>query len=270
MNRVTLMTAGLAENGKFTFRRKADAESPSCAARERSLTGAVLGPDRFAWRSSAQHTVPASSSLRVLASSYLNSVGHHFEMLSDVEAGQVADILCRLAELASGPALAEKSDAARAARCEQIKRYVDLHLSETDLTPVKVAKSLGISVRSLHLAFEPTGTSFAKHVMGRRLQECRTAIERPGTARSVTDVAFAWGFANLATFHRAFRREFGGAPGRRSRSHRPSEPTRPWIIAPRPNKQTASPSASRPRSDTFHTGGANGMQGLDDRERDPG
>jgi len=76
-----------------------------------------------------------------------------------------------------------------------------------------VAQALGISVRSLHLAFEPTGTSFVEHVMRRRLQECRAALERPTPGRSITDVAFAWGFANLTTFYRAFRREFGMAPG---------------------------------------------------------
>ncbi|MBV9250024.1 MAG: helix-turn-helix transcriptional regulator [Acetobacteraceae bacterium] len=59
----------------------------------------------------------------------------------------------------------------------------------------------------------PTGTSFAEHVTRRRLQECRSALERPTAARSITDVAFAWGFANLTTFYRAFRREFGMAPG---------------------------------------------------------
>ena len=62
-------------------------------------------------------------------------------------------------------------------------------------------------------SLEPTGTSFAEHVTRRRLQECRAALERPTAARSITDVAFAWGFANLTTFYRAFRREFGMAPG---------------------------------------------------------
>jgi AraC-like DNA-binding protein len=101
----------------------------------------------------------------------------------------------------------------RAARLESAKRFVDSHLDEMDLTPAKVAIALGISVRSLHLAFEPTGISFAEYVMKRRLQKCRAALVRPVAARSITDVAFAWGFANLTTFYRAFRREFGVAPG---------------------------------------------------------
>ena len=78
----------------------------------------------------------------------------------------------------------EQRDALRAARLEQIKRYVDQHLAEMDLTPAKVAQAVGVSLRSLHLAFEPTGTSFAEHVTRRRLQECRATLERSATARS--------------------------------------------------------------------------------------
>jgi AraC-like DNA-binding protein len=158
-------------------------------------------------------TLPADSSLKMLATSYLDSLGQRLDTLSDAEAGQAADVLCRLVGATCGTALPEQRDALRAARLEQIKRYVGLHLTEMDLAPATVAQGLGISVRSLHLAFEPTGTSFAEYVMRRRLQECRAALERSTAVRSITDVAFAWGFTNLTTFYRAFRREFGITPG---------------------------------------------------------
>jgi AraC-like DNA-binding protein len=67
-----------------------------------------------------------------------------------------------------------------------------------------VAAAMKISVRQLYLLFEPTGTSFAEHVLGRRLEECRAALESPsGRGRSVTDVAYAWGFNSLTTFYQA-------------------------------------------------------------------
>jgi len=31
--------------------------------------------------------------------------------------------------------------------------------------------------------------------------------------RTVAEIAFAWGFADLTTFYRAFRRAYGAAPG---------------------------------------------------------
>jgi AraC-like DNA-binding protein len=71
-----------------------------------------------------------------------------------------------------------------------------------------------ISVRQLHLLFEPTATSFAEHEPGRRLEECRAILESPSSrARSVTDIAYARGFNSLASFYRAFRQRFGVSPG---------------------------------------------------------
>jgi AraC-like DNA-binding protein len=92
--------------------------------------------------------------------------------------------------------------------------YIALHLPEPDLTPASVAAAMRISVRQLHLLFEPTGTSFAEHVLDRRLEECRAMLQGPsGRDRSVTEIAYAWGFNNLASFYRAFRRRFGVSPG---------------------------------------------------------
>jgi AraC-like DNA-binding protein len=68
---------------------------------------------------------------------------------------------------------------------------------------ISTAAALGISLRQLHMLFEPTGTSFARYVTQRRLQHCRAALTSPA-ARSVADIAFGWGFNSLATFYRAF------------------------------------------------------------------
>lgn len=57
----------------------------------------------------------------------------------------------------------------------------------------RVASALGVSERKLHLAFEPTGTSFAEFVRRRRLAECKAALASPVSAdRSVADIAFGW------------------------------------------------------------------------------
>jgi AraC-like DNA-binding protein len=103
-------------------------------------------------------------------------------------------------------------DAVRAGRLVAAKRHIECHLAEPDLSPATVAAAPHISVRTLHLLFEPTGTSFAHHVLRRRLEECRAAL-LAGPARAVTDIAFAWGFNNLSSFYRAFQAAFGMSPG---------------------------------------------------------
>jgi AraC-like DNA-binding protein len=104
----------------------------------------------------------------------------------------------------------------RAAQLAGIKRHIEQRLAEPDLTPASAAAALGISVRKLHLLFEPTGTTFARYVQRQRLLKCRDAVVRAtgatGGGRSVADIAFGWGFNSMATFYRAFANEFGAAP----------------------------------------------------------
>ena len=101
----------------------------------------------------------------------------------------------------------------RSARLEAAKQYINQHLAEPGLTPASTAAALGLSLRNLHLLFEPTGMTFAQYVMGRRLLQCRSALASPtGINRSVADIAFGWGFNSLATFYRAFQHHFGMPP----------------------------------------------------------
>ena len=99
-----------------------------------------------------------------------------------------------------------------AGRLVEARRYIDLHLADRELSPANVAASLSISVRALHLLFEPTGISFSRYVLRRRLEEGRAALLSNPT-RSVIDIAFAWGFSSLSAFYRAFQAAFGIAPG---------------------------------------------------------
>jgi AraC-like DNA-binding protein len=112
-----------------------------------------------------------------------------------------------------GAAAGEHKESIRAARLEEAKRYIGPHLADQELTPEKAAAALKMSVRQLHLLFEPSGTSFAEYVLKRRLEECRTAITNPIGDRSVTDIALGWGFNSLWTFNRNFRQAFGVTPG---------------------------------------------------------
>jgi AraC-like DNA-binding protein len=137
-------------------------------------------------------------------------------LLSPELGDAVLQNLCGLVALACGASEEghfSGGHSLRAARLEGAKRYIDQHLAEPGLTPASTAAALGISVRHMHLLFEPTGTSFARYVALRRLLQCRAALTSPtGTRRSVADIAFGWGFNSLATFYRAFEREFGLPP----------------------------------------------------------
>jgi AraC-like DNA-binding protein len=143
---------------------------------------------------------------------YLAAFAKQVDTLEGGEVELVLDNFCRLLAVACGAAAGEHKASVRLARLEEAKRYIDLNLPDPALGAEKAAQALKMSVRSLHLLFEPSGTSFAQYVLRRRLEECRAALVGPVGERSVTDIAFAWGFKSLATFNRSFRQTFGAAP----------------------------------------------------------
>jgi AraC-like DNA-binding protein len=150
--------------------------------------------------------------VEALAAGYLDALTRNWDSIPEQTMGPVADTLARLIGIACGATAEDQPDAIRTGRLVEAKQYVVRHLADPTLSPASVASALGFSVRALHLLFEPSGTSFARYVLRRRLEECRTAL-LGNPARAVTDIAFAWGFSSLSGFYRAFQAEFGVSPG---------------------------------------------------------
>ena len=95
----------------------------------------------------------------------------------------------------------------------QIHRYIELHLSETTLGPANIACSLGISIRHLHRLFLVTGSTLGDYIRRRRLRGCRADLANPKMReKTITDIAFFWGFCDSAHFSHSFKKEFGISP----------------------------------------------------------
>ncbi len=147
-----------------------------------------------------------------LAASYLDALTQNWDSIPEPTMGPVTDTLARLIGIACGAVAEEQPNAVRTGRLVEAKQHIVRHLANPELSPASAAAALGISVRTLHALFEPTGISFARYVLSRRLEECRTAL-LGNPMRAVTDIAFAWGFSSLSGFYRAFQAAFGMSPG---------------------------------------------------------
>jgi AraC-like DNA-binding protein len=92
--------------------------------------------------------------------------------------------------------------------------YVETHLSDPDLSPTSIAAALRMSRRYLHRVWkEGDGESLARYVLRRRLEECARALRDPlYVGRSVTAIAFDWGFVGMPHFCSAFREHYGASP----------------------------------------------------------
>jgi AraC-like DNA-binding protein len=152
-----------------------------------------------------------------LVSSCLGALARDGERIDPRIAEPVADHLVRLVAIAAGiaPELQQCGrEAVRSAALRRVMEYAGQNITDPALSPRTVAARVGMSVRKLHMLFEPTGVSFGEWLHQRRLDEARLLLLNPATAaRSIVDIALSVGFNDLSTFYRAFRTQFHMSPG---------------------------------------------------------
>jgi AraC-like DNA-binding protein len=96
-----------------------------------------------------------------------------------------------------------------------VGRVVDLIESHPDapLTVTDLTRAAGVGARALQIGFRETmGTTPLAYLRKVRLQRARDELQETAGARSVTDVAFRWGFSHLGRFAAQYRLEFGESP----------------------------------------------------------
>ena len=92
---------------------------------------------------------------------------------------------------------------------EQIKACARTRLRDPTLTVASVAAQLRLSPSTLHRAWAGEACSIAEWIWAQRLDASRRDLCDPGLgARSVSEIAFSWGFNDAAHFSRAFRARF--------------------------------------------------------------
>jgi AraC-like DNA-binding protein len=89
--------------------------------------------------------------------------------------------------------------------------FIREHLRDPDLSIDQISAALGCSKRYLHMLFSEKGMTVSDYIWQARLQHCRQELETQG-GKTITDVAFSWGFSSSSHFSRVFRKYFGIAP----------------------------------------------------------
>jgi AraC-like DNA-binding protein len=95
----------------------------------------------------------------------------------------------------------------------RIVNYIEAHLGDPDLTPMKVAQACKMTPRYLHHLFSQESETVARYILRRRLEECSRALTLPAQrGRTVTSIAFDYGFNSPTHFGRVFRARYGVTP----------------------------------------------------------
>lgn len=96
---------------------------------------------------------------------------------------------------------------------ERIKKFARLNLGNPDLSVELIAESVGLSERQIHRLFASEQLSLMRWVWLQRLERCyEELLADAHEQRSISEIAFHWGFNDQAHFSRAFRKQFGLSP----------------------------------------------------------
>jgi AraC family transcriptional activator of tynA and feaB len=89
--------------------------------------------------------------------------------------------------------------------------FIREHLRDPDLCIDQISAALGCTKRYLHMLFSDRGMTVSDYIWQTRLQNCRHELETQA-GKTITDVAFSWGFSSSSHFSRVFRKYFGFVP----------------------------------------------------------
>ena len=159
----------------------------------------------------------ARDSMNGLVSDYLRNLWSRFPHgppLSD--AWQVCQATMSLIGGAYERLLQTRSTRRSAASVHRarIRGFIEQHLTDPDLTPRSIAAGCQINVRYMHRLQALENETLARYILRRRLEECARELTAPQRRRSITEIAFLYGFKSATHFGRAFRDRYGVSPGK--------------------------------------------------------
>lgn len=164
--------------------------------------------------------VPGSAGTGALASGFLRTFADQIDSLppdvSDRVAANAIDMLATglwsVRRSATGSAQLSPPSG-RSAMLASVKAFIARHMRDPDLSVTAVAAAHHISPRYLRILFEAEGTTPGRWLWNCRFERARDDLADPAQAgRSISDIAFGWGFNELSHFSRGFRARFGQSP----------------------------------------------------------
>lgn len=96
---------------------------------------------------------------------------------------------------------------------QHIKQYILNNLHDYTLSPTVISENAGISIRYLHMLFEQENTTVTNWIKKCRLHRCKDEVcAAQNRGKTITEIAFNWGFNDISHFSKVFKKEFGHSP----------------------------------------------------------
>jgi AraC-like DNA-binding protein len=157
---------------------------------------------------------PGRSAMAQIAGSFIHSCAdpalvpdYGDEFLAETTVGFVR----RALHASLSPPSATDSSASRLR--SRVRQYILQHLSDPSLSIDGIARAMGCSKRYLHHIFAAEDLSLERHIWRLRIERCCEALqEADQREKSISAIAFEWGFNSSAHFSRLFKAQIGVAP----------------------------------------------------------
>jgi AraC-like DNA-binding protein len=160
--------------------------------------------------------VTAASPLGSLVAPFIRNAAGIVSEVDPISAGRLSDLCLGLVTTALGELTShqhQQDTPARAALTYRAKAIIERNLGDAHLNSEKVAAMMGISPRYLQDLFHSEQITVSEWIWSRRLEKARRDLLDPLLAReSITQIALACGFCDLAHFSRRFKAAYAMSP----------------------------------------------------------
>lgn len=160
--------------------------------------------------------VNGRSGAGMLFNSMLNDVFKLAPTLDEDTADSIAEALPHVLAAAFGSVNKEvacESSRLKAFHKQRVLRFVRSSLHNSKLDAAAIARRVNLSMRYVYALFEDESEPLMKWVWSERLERCARDLAAPGLkGRTVGEIAYSWGFSDVAHFSRTFRQRFGVSP----------------------------------------------------------
>ncbi len=146
-----------------------------------------------------------------IAHDFVHAAFDEAARLSPNSAMGVADSLIDVLLLPLREADALNDRAGPEAMYLRAQNFIREHLRDPELCIDQISAALGCTKRYLHMLFSERGMTVSDYIWRARLLHCRQELEMQA-GKTITDVAFSWGFSSSSHFSRVFRKYFGIVP----------------------------------------------------------
>lgn len=189
-----------------------------------------IGEDSFAdilphWRHDAATCIPGDEGGAAVFSDTLMSLFRQADKLDAASLEIIADAMVKLLAAVLLPYAdrhPRNPSHLELYHRERIKKCILSHLHDPDLDVKSIAQAVGLSQRYVHYLFSNEPLHLMQWVKAQRLEHCRQALNLDHF-RSISEVAYSWGFNDPAHFSKAFRKHFGFCPSEMQSQRRRSD-----------------------------------------------